>query len=293
MPAGLNVSTTDGSPLASADFAGRRRGGGVPDVVVHDVPRRRCRNCARRSPRCPRPRPGRWPCSPARRTTGRSTARNSTDWPGSCRTAARAKGGIAWQFGVRSYPAVLVVGGGVVRRAGKTASDVALVPRPDRVARPGRSGRRRASAGPRPGRRAPAPRTARWTGPARCPIGCRCARHRAGGTARRSPRPRRRAHPGRCSPRSARPTSGGTAACAPAPSHPAGCSARRWPPGCEPAAPAARGRPGRAPAGSPRTRRPGVRPSDSTTSSSDLRRGRRPSGRPGRACSAPAPAARR
>jgi hypothetical protein len=37
-------------------------------------------------------------------------------------------GGLAPLFGVRSYPAVLIVGGGVVRKAGMTVADVAPLP---------------------------------------------------------------------------------------------------------------------------------------------------------------------
>lgn len=127
VPAGLNVTTADGSPLASADFAGA-------DVVVAFL-MSSCTTCrtalpqlrealAALPPTAPRPvavltgAPDDWPDYRAELD---GLARIVQD-------SGQSKGGIAWQFGVRSYPAVLVVGGGVVRRAGKTASDVALVP---------------------------------------------------------------------------------------------------------------------------------------------------------------------
>jgi hypothetical protein len=127
VPADLSVPTTDGPPVLGADFAG--------DDVVLAFLTSQCTSCraslaelrdgfAALPATAPRPvvvlsgSPVEWP-EYRRELAG--LARIVQD--GDERT-----GGVATLFGVRSYPAVLVVGGGVVRRAGMTASDVALVP---------------------------------------------------------------------------------------------------------------------------------------------------------------------
>lgn len=127
VPADLSMSTTDGTPLSGDDFAG-------DDVVVAFL-MSSCTSCRGSLPLL------RQACAALPATAPRPVAVLSgapDDWPeyrreldGLARIVlddGRRKGGLAWQFGVRSYPAVLVVGGGVVRRAGKTAADVALVP---------------------------------------------------------------------------------------------------------------------------------------------------------------------
>lgn len=126
VPAGLDVATTDG-PLTSADFAG-------DDVVVAFLTSP-CTSCRATLPQL---RDGLAALPPTAPRPVVVLSGAPDDWPhyrGELSGVARIvqdggerKGGIAGLFGVRSYPAVLVVGGGVVRRAGMTASDVALAP---------------------------------------------------------------------------------------------------------------------------------------------------------------------
>jgi hypothetical protein len=127
VPADLAVPTTDGPPLVGADFAG--------DDVVLAFLTSQCTSCraslgqlrdgfAALPVTAPRPvvvlsgSPDEWP-EYRRELAGLARIVQDGD---------ERKGGVATLFGVRSYPAVLVVGGGVVRRAGMTASDVTLVP---------------------------------------------------------------------------------------------------------------------------------------------------------------------
>ena len=127
VPADLDMTTTDGTRLTAADFAGA-------DVLVTFL-MSSCTSCRGSLPAL------REACAALPPTAHRPVAVLSgapDDWPEYRRElddvvrvvldTGQRKGGFAWQFGVRSYPAVLVVGGGVVRSAGKTAADVALTP---------------------------------------------------------------------------------------------------------------------------------------------------------------------
>jgi thiol-disulfide isomerase/thioredoxin len=126
-PAELIAPTVDGPPVTGADFAGA-------DVVVAFFTSG-CTSCRAalatlRATLAALPADGPRPVAVLRGAEG-DMADYRRELTGLARVVSDAgakKGGLAGEFGVRSYPAVLVLGGGVVRRAGMTVADVALAP---------------------------------------------------------------------------------------------------------------------------------------------------------------------
>jgi hypothetical protein len=127
VPVDVSAVCTDGSVLSEEYFAG-------PDVVVVFLSAR-CAPCRAALPALRQVFAGVAPAGPRPVVVLIGPPSECADYEAQLAPPARVvldgeakTGGLTPRFGVRGYPAVLVVGRGVVRKAGMTVRDVELLP---------------------------------------------------------------------------------------------------------------------------------------------------------------------